>query len=67
MTLSRGGTYTNEVSDLAITIKNIYYENSECYKVKAVIFNKRNGTIYEDKAFVLLKENLKSWKRLWNG
>jgi hypothetical protein len=64
MTLSRGGTYTNEVSDLAITIKNIYYENSELYKVKAVIFNKRNGTIYEDKAFVLLKENLKSWKRL---
>jgi hypothetical protein len=64
MTLSRGGTYTNETSDLAITIKNIYYENSKCYKVKAVIFNKRNGIIYEDKSFVLLKENLKSWKRL---
>ena len=64
MLLSRGGTYTNETTDLAITIKNIHYENSEYYKVRAIIFNKKNGTVYEHKQYKLLKENLKSWKRL---
>lgn len=64
MILSTGATYTNNTTDLAITIKNIHYESAVYYKVRAVIFNKKNGIVYENKHYKLLKSNIKSWRKL---
>ena len=64
MILSRGCSYTNETSDLAITVKNILDETEDYYLVCAIIFNKRNSIMYENKNYKLLKENLKSWRKL---
>ena len=53
MKIHAGVTYTNDISDLAVTITKVYYESKDYFKVKATIFNKRNKIIYETKNFKL--------------
>ena len=61
MNLSKGISYTNETSDLAIKITNIYYESDTYYKVRAIIYVKKDGRIQEIKGYKLQKDLLKSW------
>lgn len=62
MRLVKGGKYTNDTSDLLIEIIRIYYQSDEYYKVYARLKNKRNGLVYETKAFTLYKNLITSWR-----
>jgi intracellular septation protein A len=51
-------------SDLAVHILKIYFQNDKYYKVKATLFNKINGIVYQTNNFKLYKKNISHWKRL---
>lgn len=54
MKLIKGRTYTNDVSDLAIKILNhVYYSSKGYVKFKGLLYNKRNGIVYETKNYKL--------------
>ena len=58
----RAGKYTNDVSDLVITILKVYYQNDKYAKVKLRINHKKYGYEYEEKNYKLIKSQIESWR-----
>ena len=57
--------YTNDSTDLALKVLKLQFHNKEkgYKKVKALLFNKKNGIIYERKAYTLSAKFFK-WNTL---
>ena len=54
MKLIKGCTYTCDTSDLAIKVLNhVYYSGKGYVKFKGLLYNKRNGIVYETKNYKL--------------
>jgi len=47
MTLRKGLTYTNDSTDLAIRVLSSVYKSTNHIKFRGLLFNKRNGIVYE--------------------
>ena len=56
------GHYEADNSDLAIDIFKIRYQSDKYAKVKATLYNKKNGIIYETKNYKLMKDLIKHWR-----
>jgi hypothetical protein len=64
MILTTGATYTNDISALAITVKNIIDETSDYYIIFGMLFNKVNHKMYELKYFKVEKTTLSTWRKV---
>lgn len=55
MKLRKGVSYTTKITHLAIKILSTAYVGSNTIKFKGLLYNKRNGIIYEQKNYKLPK------------
>lgn len=70
MELIKGQSYTCDATDLAIkVIANLYYSNSKRqYRFKGMLYNKKNGIVYETKNYKIDKDIPKKFNwRPFNG
>jgi len=66
MKLSRGMYHWDDPrSDVGIEVIKVSYEGKDYSKVKAKLFNKRNGIVYDStlKNYKLYHKNISHWKR----
>ena len=60
--LKRGAIYTNNRTDLAFKVHNIFYSNKVCVKVKGTLFIKKSGYILEGpKGYTLYYDRISDW------
>lgn len=53
------GSYTNDNTDLLLTVFKVYAISKGYYKIRGILTNKRNGIVYEKIKRVLITHNLK--------
>ena len=59
----KGKCYTNNRTDLAAKVLSIYFVNDEYVKCKLMVFNKKNGTVYEpSKSYRLVPSRIADWE-----
>ena len=63
MNIIKGTTYTSDNSNIAVEILKIQYKSKDYTKVKAKIFNKDNGIVYESRtSYKLIHSQIQHWK-----
>jgi len=63
--LQTGAAYSTETSDLAIKILKVQYRSDNYTKVKAMLYNRINGIVYEHRSnYKLIHHRIRHWKIL---